>query len=240
MLPKIGIDTNEFTDPNGTGRINFYQASSAGAGATISGATPKDTALFGDLNQMKKYDLIIPRLRGWRVRQVGLLQQPVELHRGRWAYHTSHFGYAYPARSEAGAPPALNTAWDATATWKVAQATRPIRPRPSTRALKGVTFASWLQLVAGGMNGKGQVNTVLQRLRRGDPAVAALDLRHGRWHRGRTRDSAALHVQHAGRRCDGQAVWSRDVQRLPRQHRRQLQERQHLPGHLPPGALASR
>jgi hypothetical protein len=59
VLPKIGIDTAEFTDPNGTGRVNFYQASTAGAGATISGATPKDTALWGNLTTMKKYDLII-------------------------------------------------------------------------------------------------------------------------------------------------------------------------------------
>lgn len=59
VLPKIGIDTAEFTDPNGTGRVNFYQASTAGAGATISGATPKDTALWGNLATMKKYDLII-------------------------------------------------------------------------------------------------------------------------------------------------------------------------------------
>src|SRR5262249_11185018 len=49
VLPKIGIDPSEFSDPTGTGRVNFYQASSVGAGAVISGSTPSDTSLWSSL-----------------------------------------------------------------------------------------------------------------------------------------------------------------------------------------------
>lgn len=164
VLPKIGIDNSEFTDPAGTGRINFYQASTNGAGSVLSNATPKDTTLFADLNQMKKYDLIILDCEGGAYNKTAYYNNLLNYTAAGGRIYTSHYGYAYLHGQNQNAPPALNTAWDATATWKVSQASPPDQTANIDQGFpKGMTFAKWLNLVTNGNAatlGKVQVNTV--------------------------------------------------------------------------------
>ncbi len=161
VLPKIGIDTAEFTQPSGTGRINFYQASTAGAGATLSGTTPKDTALWGNLATMKQYDLIIIDCEGAAYDKSAYYNNIISYTAAGGRIYTSHFGYAFLHGQNQKAPPALNTAWDATATWNVNQTSPPNQTGTIDQSFpRGMTFANWLKLVAGGNLGQVQVNTV--------------------------------------------------------------------------------
>jgi hypothetical protein len=61
VLLKIGILPTEFTDPGGTGRIQFYVGSGdfgTAGGAQTSLFTPSETQLVGTLATMKQYDMI--------------------------------------------------------------------------------------------------------------------------------------------------------------------------------------
>jgi hypothetical protein len=55
VLRKIGIADTEFTDPSGTGRVNFYH----GNGAVISGNTPDATVLEGSATTLSNYDIVL-------------------------------------------------------------------------------------------------------------------------------------------------------------------------------------
>jgi hypothetical protein len=161
ILPKIGIDTTEFTDPNGTGRVNFYQASTAGAGATISATTPKDTALWGNLATMKNYDLIIIDCEGAAYDKSPYYNNMLAYTAAGGRIYLSHFGYSFLHGQNQKAPPILNTAWDATATWNVNQASPPNQTGFIDQSFaKGIVFANWLKLVSGGTLGQVAVNTV--------------------------------------------------------------------------------
>jgi hypothetical protein len=161
VLPKIGIDPTEFTDPAGTGRVNFYQASTAGAGATISTNTPKDTALWGNLTTMKQYDLIIIDCEGAAYDKSAYYNNLINYTAAGGRIYTSHFGYSFLHGQNQTAPPAINTAWDATATWKVNQSNPPDQTAYIDMSFpRGVTFANWLKLVSGGVLGQVYVNTV--------------------------------------------------------------------------------
>ena len=161
VLPKIGIDLAEFTDPSGNGRVHFYQASTGGAGATLSAATPKDTALFSDLNQMKKYDLIIIDCEGDAYDKSNYYNNLLKYTAAGGRIYLSHYGYSFLHGKNQTAPPALNTAWDATATWKVNQTNPPDQTGYIDQTFpKGITFANWLNLVAGGTLGQVPVKTV--------------------------------------------------------------------------------
>ncbi len=161
VLPKIGIDTTEFTDPAGNGRINFYQASTAGKGATLSTTTPKDTALWSNLAAMKQYDLIIIDCEGSAYDKSAYYNNIVSYTSAGGRIYTSHFGYSFLHGQNQKAPPALNTAFDATATWNVNQSSPPNQTATIDQSFpRGMTFANWLKQVAGGTLGRVQVNTV--------------------------------------------------------------------------------
>jgi hypothetical protein len=59
VLPKIGVDLSEFTDPGGGGRVSIYQADSAGAGAYVDANTPLEDALWGNPAVLDLEDLVI-------------------------------------------------------------------------------------------------------------------------------------------------------------------------------------
>ena len=162
VLPKIGIDPSEFTDPTGTGRVNFYQASSVGAGAVLSGSTPKDTALWSSLATMKKYDLIIIDCEGAAYDKASYYSNLLAYTAAGGRIYLSHYGFAFLHGQNQTAPPALNAAWNATATWQVNPPTSPPDQTAfiDTTFPKGVIFAKWLQLVSGGTLGEIPVTTV--------------------------------------------------------------------------------
>ncbi len=61
VLLKVGIDQSEFTNPDGTGRINFYQADGApGAQYTTStSTTPSADALLNTSAALANYDVVM-------------------------------------------------------------------------------------------------------------------------------------------------------------------------------------
>ena len=157
VLPKIGIDTTEFTEANGTGRVNFFRAN----GATISGTTPTAASLFADLNTMKKYDLIILDCEGSAADKSAYYNNLLNYTAAGGRIYVTHYGYSFLHGRYQTAPPALNTAWDATATWKVDQAAPPNQNAIIDQSFpKGKTFATWLKNVAGGTLGQIPVTQV--------------------------------------------------------------------------------
>jgi len=68
LLRRMGVDTVEFTNPDGLGSVNIYnQPSALGADpagrfdATVNGgaAFPEATTFWSDINQLGKYDLVV-------------------------------------------------------------------------------------------------------------------------------------------------------------------------------------
>jgi len=56
VLRKMGIDDREFTVPSAGGRVHMYHATGAYAGA---GTSPDQTALWSDLGNLTKYDVVL-------------------------------------------------------------------------------------------------------------------------------------------------------------------------------------
>jgi hypothetical protein len=56
ILRKMGIEDGEFTIPSGPGRIHMYRATGASASP---GPTPDQTQLWTDLDNLKKYDVVL-------------------------------------------------------------------------------------------------------------------------------------------------------------------------------------
>ncbi len=121
VLPKIGIDTTEFTDPTGTGRVHFYRAN----GATLSTSTPAAAMLLGDVTTMKKYDLIILDCEGSALDKSAYYNNLLNYTAAGGRIYATHFGYSYLRGQNQMAPPILNSVWDATAIWKVNQTPPP-------------------------------------------------------------------------------------------------------------------
>jgi hypothetical protein len=61
VLPKIGIDAKcpgtgcQYSDPGGTGRVQFFKAN----GATFSGTTPDESNLWSSASSLESYDMVI-------------------------------------------------------------------------------------------------------------------------------------------------------------------------------------
>jgi len=56
ILRKMGIEDGEFTIPSGSGRIHMYHATGSVA---ASGTTPDQTALWSNLDNLQKYDMVL-------------------------------------------------------------------------------------------------------------------------------------------------------------------------------------
>jgi hypothetical protein len=69
VLLKVGINDSEFTDPTGTGRINFYLGSGtngnlSAAGASIDAATPTQASLMENASTLNQYDVLMLPCQG--------------------------------------------------------------------------------------------------------------------------------------------------------------------------------
>jgi hypothetical protein len=58
LIRKLGVSDSEFTTDTGSGRIHLYSSNGASKLANNSAFSPA-TKLWGDVNQMKKYDLMM-------------------------------------------------------------------------------------------------------------------------------------------------------------------------------------
>ena len=92
VLPKIGIDASEYTDPSGGGRVQFYQ----GNGATISASTPQESVLTGSTAALDASDLVIFDCWGYRVDQSAAALANIETYANAGGrIFASHFSYVW-------------------------------------------------------------------------------------------------------------------------------------------------
>jgi hypothetical protein len=135
ILPKLGIDASEFgTDSNGAQAVTFYN----GDGGSAPG-TPQDaTALWGNLNELKKFDIVINSCECTEFNQnktsPDLLRQYADLG-GR--VFGSHFHYTWAKN--------LIPQWQTTATWSSGIGTTP--DLVDTSHPDGQALAQWLVAV---------------------------------------------------------------------------------------------
>lgn len=64
LLPKIGLDIAEFTNPEGTGRVNLFAGPGGGSSYAAGGAYPNVTQLWSTVDQLNDYDLVLMACEG--------------------------------------------------------------------------------------------------------------------------------------------------------------------------------
>jgi hypothetical protein len=159
VLRKIGIDDTEFSDPGGTGRVQFYLGAAppnGAAGATYSNATPHENMLWGSQATINQYDMVYFACQGKQYNKTAAAQQTVinYANAGGRVFAT-HFSYVWLFNDA----PFSNTA-----NWQVSQG-QPT-PDPQTGYInqafpRGATLAQWLQVVGGSTTlGQIQINTL--------------------------------------------------------------------------------
>jgi hypothetical protein len=180
VLRKMGVQDSEFTDPTGTGHIQFYLPTQAhapanpfgifagecppnpyGAGAQISSATPPQSTLFGTTGAqptINQYDVVILACEGY--------EEDMQANWPNLGAYTSAGGrvfmtdYSYDWMT-ASTPAAQNPAYSGVATWHTGQ-----NPQgsPETGVIdlvsnpKGMAFEQWLQIVGASVVGSGDVS----------------------------------------------------------------------------------
>jgi hypothetical protein len=131
VLRKMGIADSEFTNPGGTGRIQFYK----GNGASIDGNTPPEAAI-----DWSKYDQMFFACQGSAISKTASLATFLEyVNKGGRAF-TTHYSYTWLSTNG----PLANVA-----TWQVdqPQPSNPLIGNIDVSSVKGRDFATWLAIV---------------------------------------------------------------------------------------------
>src|ERR1017187_1473310 len=143
VLRKVGINDSEFTDPSGSGRINFYLGS-ASSGSGIDSATPTQASLMENYSTLSQYDVLMLPCNGTPVGDVVSgplgareLANFINFANAGGRVYSSHYSYAWMYQN----PPfdgvvnwagGVGTFLDGTAT-------------VDTSFTAGQTLATWLQ-----------------------------------------------------------------------------------------------
>lgn len=133
ILYKIGIDTAEFGDTSsGPTKVVWYN----GIGGSAPGAPQPATALWGNLNELKKFDIVINSCECSEQNQEKTSPQILEQYANQGGrVFGSHFHYTW-ARN-------LIASWKTTANWSGAGSTQ--TPDLVDMSFpKGKAFAQWL------------------------------------------------------------------------------------------------
>jgi hypothetical protein len=162
VLLKMGVDQAEFTDPGGTGRIQFFQ----GNGAVIDGATPAETVLVPttiSATELNLYDQVIfpcwgddPRAGGANVKTANQQTNIINYTTAGGRMFATHFSYAW----------LYNVApFDTAATWipdvEYTSGTGNIQ-QPSAFADVN-TFYAWMNALTSDGSTAGQFNILNER-----------------------------------------------------------------------------
>jgi hypothetical protein len=149
ILRKVGIQDTEFTDPTGTGRINFFTGS-GGPGARISSSTPTQATLMENASTLNAYDVLMLPCQGTPTNNVvsGALGTQelanfINFANAGGRVYSSHYSYAWMYQN----PP-----FNGVANWLGNAGKSSITPDPgvatvNTNFTAGQTLANWLQLV---------------------------------------------------------------------------------------------
>ncbi len=158
VLRKIGVDDAEFTLPSGNGRVHLFEEN----GATMPGI-PKASTLWGDVNTLSKYDIVVLDCEGGQNDKPPAAQQNMIAYAGKGGrVFASHFSYVWLYND---AP------FSGTAMW-APQGSRPNNPLTGvidTSFPKGKAFEQWLGIVKA-LSAPGQINIFVPR----NDAVAAV------------------------------------------------------------------
>jgi hypothetical protein len=141
VLPKIGIDLSEFTDPGAGGRIEFYLADSAGSGAVIDGNTPTEESLWSDPTTLAAHDLVIFDCEGEEYDETfAALQNVLDYANAGGRVFASHYSYVWLFQ---------NGPFASTAVWATdnSQPPDPITADIDVSFQKGKDLSAWLNNV---------------------------------------------------------------------------------------------
>jgi hypothetical protein len=139
VLPKLGIDSTEFTAATGTGRVRFYQDSGAG----ITGGNTAASTLYGSASELSKYDIVIIGCVGQEIMRTAPERSNIE----NWAISggrlfATHYAYVWLYGS-----PSANS-FTPTATWLTGQGNPADQDALiNTGFTRGNTFAEWVYQV---------------------------------------------------------------------------------------------
>lgn len=149
VLPKIGIAPDQYSLPAGNGRVKFYRDN--GAYFTGTTSTSADT-LFDDVNEMRKYDMIILDCVGSeRLKSQQRRANMEAFANAGGRIFASHFAYVWlyhratdPNNNAINSP----ISFTGTANWQQNQSSPSNQDAfIDTSFPKGRTFADWVELV---------------------------------------------------------------------------------------------
>ncbi len=158
VLLKIGIDHSEFTSDDQNGRVHLYREN----GAVVGTNTRAGTALYNDINQLRKYDLAMFACEASQVAKPAAARSNLVTYAdmgGR--VMATHYEYTWLYQT---------TPWSTTGTW---DADPDLTHTPSandaaitatvdTSFPKGATFMQWLMRV-GASNGPNTISISVPR-----------------------------------------------------------------------------
>jgi len=153
VLRKIGIEDNEFSNPNGNGRVRLYQDN----GARLNGTTPAASTLYGSANELDDYDMVLFECVGDRQpKEAADQKRVINYANAGGRVFATHFSYVWLTDSDGSS--GSNTGpkpFSQTASWSVDQAfvettvgivDESVQGDASTQSRRAA-FADWLQIV---------------------------------------------------------------------------------------------
>lgn len=142
VFRKMGIADSQFTNPGGTGRIQFYQDDEGGgtAGARINKTTPSVSTLIASQAQMEKYDALLFACPGGPTDKSGGVQtQALNYANEGGRVFATHYNYTWLYQT---AP------WSGTVTWSPDNGLGVTAKDPDiglvSTTVNGGTFDKWL------------------------------------------------------------------------------------------------
>jgi sugar lactone lactonase YvrE len=148
VLRRTGISDSEFTDPGGTGRVQFFKGSGS-PGAKIDSSTPSETTLVSSPSTLANYDMVMFPCQGAQYNQTSTDQTNlINYANAGGRVFATHFSYVWLYND---AP------FSGVADWDVNQAQLPDGTATiNTNFDGGKTLAQWL-LNAGASTTYGQI-----------------------------------------------------------------------------------
>jgi hypothetical protein len=149
LMRRIGISDSEFTNPEGSGRINIYYETGGGTGYDAGGTFPPVSTLFNQ-TVLNKYDMMVischgesARSRAQPLAEKQIVKNFVDAGGRVFASHFS-FGYFRGVPNTTDAKNFQPTPWPLLAEWDG----NPDAPYSiDTSFAKGAAFADWLVTV---------------------------------------------------------------------------------------------
>lgn len=144
FLRKLGIDDAEFTNPGGPGAVHLYQGRRKDGkedkdGARIDGGTPAAPALWNDLGQLKKYDMVLLSCEGaenLETKSTGARSNVRDYLNAGGRVFASHFHYVWFKQGPSPLP--------STASWTENDSESDGAVTVDQSVAKGKSFAEWL------------------------------------------------------------------------------------------------